>query len=107
MGIAEKLDAKAASGRRASPRETKTTISLRIDAEIRQLIDSAADALGKTRTEFMIDVAQRQATDVLLDKRLFALSGKQYDAFVSALDNPPEPGPKLRALLQRKPIWQR
>lgn len=47
--------------------------------------------LGKTRTEFMIDTARRQAADVLLDQRLFVEAGA-YDAFVRALDNPPAPG---------------
>lgn len=88
-------------------RDTKGSISLRIDAEARQLIDAAAGVLGKTRTDFMVDVARQHATDVLLDQRLFALEDENYDAFLSALDNPPEPGPKLRALLNRKTVWQR
>ncbi|MGH7061276.1 MAG: DUF1778 domain-containing protein, partial [Stellaceae bacterium] len=32
---------------------------------------------------------------------------KRYDAFVQALDNPPAPGAKLRALLRRTPAWQK
>jgi uncharacterized protein (DUF1778 family) len=34
------------------------------------------------------------------------LEPKRYDAFVKALDNPPAPGPKLRALLRRVPAWK-
>ena len=63
--------------------------------------------LGKTRTEFMIESARRQAIDVLLDQGLFALEPGRYDAFLRALDNPPAPGPKLRALIRRVPAWQR
>lgn len=59
-----------------------------------------------TRTEFMIESARALAIDVLLDQRFFALDTKRYDAFVRALDNPPEPGAKLRALLRRNPAWQ-
>ena len=40
------------------------------------------------------------------DQRLFALDPDRYDAFVHALDNPPAPGPKLRALLRRVPAWR-
>ena len=87
--------------------ETKGSINLRIEANTRQLIDDAAAILGKTRTEFMIDSARRQAIDVLLDQRLFVLDADRYDAFLYALDNPPAPGPKLRSLLSRVPAWQK
>jgi uncharacterized protein (DUF1778 family) len=84
----------------------KGSINLRIEGRTRRLIDDAAAVLGKTRTEFMIDSARAQAIDVLLDQRLFALDAAQYDAFVAALDDPPAPGPKLRALLRRRPAWE-
>ena len=87
--------------------EAKGTINLRIETQTRQLIDDAAAILGKTRTEFMIESARRQAIDVLLDQRLFVLDADRYDAFMDALDNPPAPGPKLRALLRRTPAWQK
>ena len=85
--------------------EAKGSINLRIEAQTRRLIDDAAAALGKTRTEFMIDCARRQAIDVLLDRTYFQLSPENYDAFIKVLDNPPPPGPKLKALMKRKPIW--
>lgn len=87
--------------------DSKGAINLRIEARTRQLIDEAAAILGKTRTEFMVESARQQAVDVLLDQRLFALDNKRFDAFVKVLDNPPAPGPKLRALLRRTPAWQR
>jgi uncharacterized protein (DUF1778 family) len=87
--------------------DTKGSINLRIEAHTRQLIDDAAAILGKTRTEFMIASARRQAIDVLLDQRLFALDSERYDAFMHALDNPPAPGPRLRSLLRRVPAWER
>lgn len=92
---------------RSSAAETKGSINLRIEAHTRQIIDDAAAILGKTRTEFMIESARRQAIDVMLDQRLFVLDAERYDAFLHALDNPPAPGPKLRSLLRRVPAWQR
>jgi uncharacterized protein (DUF1778 family) len=92
---------------RSSDADTKGTINLRIETQTRQLIDDAAAILGKTRTEFMIESARRQAIDVLLDQRLFVLDADRYDAFMHALDNPPAPGPKLRSLLRRTPAWQK
>jgi uncharacterized protein (DUF1778 family) len=104
----EKLDAATiAAKERPSTANTKGSINLRIEAHTRQLIDDAAAVLGKTRTEFMVESARRQAIDVLLDQRLFVLDAERYDAFMHALDNPPAPGPRLRSLLRRVPAWQK
>jgi len=92
---------------RSSAGNAKGSINLRIETQTRELIDDAAAVLGKTRTEFMVDSARRQAIDVLLDQRLFVLDSDRYDAFVQALDNPPAPGPKLRSLLSRAPAWRK
>ncbi len=85
---------------------TKGSINLRIDGDTRRLIDEAADMLGKTRTEFMIESARARAVDVLLDQRFFPVDGDGYDAFARVLADPPRPGPKLQALLQRTPAWE-
>ena len=96
-----------AGAKRGSAPETKGSINLRVETHTRRLIDEAAAILGKTRTEFMIESARRQAIDVLLEQRLFVLDSDRYDAFLGALDNPPAPGPKLRSLLRRAPSWRK
>ncbi|MFL9503000.1 DUF1778 domain-containing protein [Rhodopseudomonas palustris] len=96
----------AAAAARGAASDAKGSINLRIETGTRQLIDDAAAVLGKTRTEFMVESARRQAVDVLLDQRLFTLDLERYDAFMQALDNPPAPGPKLKALLRRVPAWR-
>lgn len=88
------------------PDAAKGSINLRIEANTRRLIDDAAAILGKTRTEFMVESARREAIDVLLDQRLFVLDSGKFDAFAAALDFPPAPGAKLRSLLRRTPAWQ-
>lgn len=87
--------------------EPRGSINLRIERHTRELIDNAAAVLGKTRTEFMVESARSSAIDVLLDQRLFTLDGERHQAFLQALDNPPTPGPKLRALLSRVPAWEK
>lgn len=98
-------DADRGLAKRAPRGDAKGSINLRIEPQTRQLIDEAAAVLGKTRTEFMVDSARTLAIDVLLDQRLFILEPERFDAFVRALDNPPAPGPKLRALLRCRPSW--
>lgn len=91
---------------RSSATDIKGSINLRMEADTRRLIDDAAAALGKTRTDFMVESARRHAIDVLLDQRLFALDPDRHDAFARALDDPPAPGPRLRSLLRRTPAWR-
>lgn len=98
--------ATVAVAERSTANATKGSINLRIDANTRHLIDEAAAILGKTRTEFMVESARRQAVDVLLDQRLFLLNSEQYDTFAQTLDNPPAPGSTLRSLLRRVPPWK-
>ncbi len=78
-----------ADAQRSPAADAKGSVNLRIESHTRQLIDDAAAVLGKTRTEFMIESARRQAIDVLIDQRLFMLDSDRYDVFVQALDNPP------------------
>lgn len=82
-------------------------ISLRVPRQRRELIDRAARATGKTRTEFILDSATREAEEALLDRRLFQLGRDQYRAFEEALDAPPRPSGALRKLLAETPPWER
>lgn len=82
------------------------TVNLRLPERVKALIDAAAASVGKTRTEFMIDSAQQQAIDVLLNQRLLELAPRQWEAFAAALDAPPAPNAELRKLMARKPPWE-
>jgi uncharacterized protein (DUF1778 family) len=61
-------------------------INLRADERRRALIDRAAEAVGKNRSEFMLDAATREATTVLLDCRFFQLDPRAFKRFAAALD---------------------
>jgi uncharacterized protein (DUF1778 family) len=83
------------------------TINLRADERRRALIDRAAEATGKNRSEFMLEAACREATAVLLDQRFFMLDEKAFRQFTSALDKAPADNPRLRRLLATKAPWER
>lgn len=83
-----------------------STITMRLATRTRDLIDSAAAALGKSRTEFMVESARAQAIDVLLDQRMFVLDDEQSAALDEILTNPPPPNEALRALMASKPPWE-
>jgi len=83
------------------------TINLRTSRRQKALIDRAAEALGRTRSDFMLDTACREAEAVLLDRRYFVLSEDAFRKFTAMLDKPPKDNPRLRRLLQTKAPWER
>lgn len=82
-------------------------INLRVNRRQKTLIDSAASALGRNRSDFMLDVVCREAETVLLDQVYFNLGAEEFKRFTDMLDHPPADNPKLAQLLKRKPIWER
>ena len=95
-------------------RETEThttkgrgeTINLRASRQQKALIDRAAQALGRSRSDFMLDTVCREAEAVLLDRRYFALSEDDFRRFAAMLDEPPQDNPKLRRLLETRAPWE-
>lgn len=82
-------------------------VNLRIRQETRALIDRAALALGRTRSDFMIEASRRAAEETILDQAVIAVSREKYGAFLEALDSPPQPNERLRATMQAVPVWEK
>jgi uncharacterized protein (DUF1778 family) len=83
------------------------TINLRASRKQKALIDRAAEALGRSRSDFLLDTACREAEAVLLDRRYFVLSGEEFKRFTAMLDKPPASNAKLRRLFQTRAPWER
>jgi uncharacterized protein (DUF1778 family) len=81
-------------------------INIRALRAQRDLIDKAAAVRNKTRSDFMLEAACQEAENVLLDRRLFLLKDKDYEAFESALKAPVVDNPSLRKLLAQKAPWE-
>ena len=82
------------------------TITMRIHAQTRDLIDRAAATVDKSRTEFVLESARLRALDVLLDQRVFHLDEQASEAFAEALDHPPAPVDALRRLFASRAPWE-
>ena len=87
-------------------REQATTINIRAKARQRDLIDQAAERLGRTRSDFMLEASCRAAEEVLLDQTYFGLSEAGYAEFQALLDKPPEVSARLRRTLTAKAPWE-
>jgi uncharacterized protein (DUF1778 family) len=77
-----------------------------MQSSARDLIDRAAAAMGKSRTDFMVEAARREAETVLLDRCFFGLGQKPFAAFSAALDRPPVENRRLRRLLGTPAPWE-
>ena len=83
----------------------RETLNLRIRPEERDLIDRAAQAGGKNRTDFILDAARRAAEDALLDRTMFAAGPEAYAAFLDRLDAPAAPNARLRRTMRSPAPW--
>jgi len=82
-------------------------INMRVEPSQQALLTKAATLLHKDRSAFILDVACREAENVLLDQRLFQLSQEDYEAFEAALSAPIPDNAKLKALLQEPSPWEK
>ncbi len=90
-----------------TPASRNTNINIRVAPEQRNLIDQAASLNRETRTTFILNVVTRAAEEAILDQILFQASTEEFQRFQNALDSPPSSNDRLRALLSRKPGWNR
>jgi uncharacterized protein (DUF1778 family) len=80
-------------------------INLRALPEQRDLIDQAAQLLGKNRSDFMLEAACQKAQSVLLDQVFFKLDHDKFRRFNKLLDAPPARNPGLERLMAVKAPW--
>lgn len=83
----------------------RDTLNLRIKPDDRGLIDRAALAIGKTRTDFVLEAARRAAEDALMDRTMLVVSEDAYAAFLRRLDESPRPNERLRRTMRTAAPW--
>jgi uncharacterized protein (DUF1778 family) len=100
-------DAPERSGRKARKPLKAASLSIRVDDATCRFIDRGAEIAGQSRSEFMIASARQRTEELLLSRRVFVLSPTEWDAFNVALETPAPPNDALKALLSRRPAWQK
>ncbi len=84
-----------------TPKTTESArINLRTSAELKALIERAAFMTDATVSSFMLQSAAEVARRVLAQQDVITLSDRDRDAFLKALDNPPEPTQALIDLMR-------
>ena len=85
----------------------RETLNIRIKPEERGLIDRAAKARGKNRTDFILDAARSAAEEALLDQAMIVANPKAYAAFLARLDMAPQPNERLRKTMRTPAPWSK
>jgi len=80
-------------------------LDLRLTRAAKQTLQAAAAAEHKSVSEFVLDTALSEAEERLTDRRLFTLDGKNWDAFVAALDAPPRHHARLERLFREPSVF--
>jgi uncharacterized protein (DUF1778 family) len=84
----------------------RETLNVRIKPEDRNLIDRAAQLLGKSRTDFLLEAGRRAAEETVLDQTLFKVTPEVYEQFMTRLDAPPAPNERLRRTMTTPAPWE-
>jgi uncharacterized protein (DUF1778 family) len=85
--------------------DASVPLNMRIKPSTRNLIDRAAELLGKTRTDFMPEASERRAEEVLLDRTIFAVSPEIYAEYLARLDAPAQPNERLKRTMSTTAPW--
>jgi uncharacterized protein (DUF1778 family) len=96
----------APSSSSAAPRKA-SRLNLRASAQQDALIRKAAESVGRSVTDFVLDSACTTAEQVLADRCHFVLDDDAWQRFMAALDQPATDKPRLAKLLSEPSVLDR
>ncbi len=68
--------------------DASVPLNIRIKPATRNLIDRAAELLGKTRTDFVLEASESRAEEVVLDRTVFTFSPRPTPDTLADLMHP-------------------
>lgn len=74
-------------------------ITARVSEQVKETLSSAAEIMGATLNQFLIQAALEKAENIIEKEKNIYLSKKDAEIFFSSLDNPPKPTKKLKNAL--------
>jgi uncharacterized protein (DUF1778 family) len=76
-------------------------IDLRVSTDLKTLLSRAAAYSGMSLSSFLVSVASDRAKEVVAQHETLTLSSRDWDAFLTALDQADKPRPRLEAAARR------
>ena len=81
-------------------------LDLRITPEAKRTLNIAANAAGRSVSEFVLESALARAEETLADRRQFGLDAEQWATFMAVLDAPPLEAPRLSRLFRERSVFE-
>lgn len=76
--------------------EPRKRITARVSGSVRNTLEQAAELLGATVNQFVVQTAYVEAQRVIELESIIRLSQKDAQKILSLLDNPPKPNKRLK-----------
>ena len=86
-----------------TPRDS--SMNIRLNHQQRDTLDRSARCLGKNRSDFVLEIACREAEHVLLDQAYITVGEETFANFCQMLDAPPAPAEGLLELMRVRAPW--
>jgi uncharacterized protein (DUF1778 family) len=80
--------------------EPRKRITARVSDTVRVTLEQAAELLGATVNQFMVQTAYQEAQRVVERESVIRLSQKDARKVLALLDNPPKPNKRLKAAVK-------
>jgi uncharacterized protein (DUF1778 family) len=80
--------------------EPRRRITARVSDNVRVTLEQAAELLGATVNQFVVQTAYQEAQRVIERETVIRLSQKDARKVLSLLDNPPKPNKPLRGAVK-------
>ena len=81
--------------------EPRTRITARVSDKVRVTLEQAAELLGATVNQFVVQTAYQEAQRVIERESVIRLSQKDAWKVLSLLDNPPKPNKRLKDAVKK------
>jgi uncharacterized protein (DUF1778 family) len=82
-------------------------VEVRLTPSAKRTLQTAASAMHRSVSEFVLESALARAEEILPDRQRFGLSKVQWEAFQKALNAPPRPSSRLKKLLKEPSVFER
>lgn len=91
-----------------NPSDTATSVlSVRVSPDERAILEAASEQAHTSLSEFVRRKALEAAEIDVLERRIFTIPSKDWDAFEAWVNEPAKPIPALKKLARKRPTWQR
>jgi uncharacterized protein (DUF1778 family) len=81
-------------------------LDLRLTPEAKRVLNAAARASRRSVSDFVLESALARAQERLPDRQHFGLDAARWEAFLTALDAPARPLPRLQRLLAEPSVFE-